>query len=44
MQKESPDKAPALAKKLKHSLGMFTTFADIPLAIEQAKKRGQEDF
>ena len=44
MHKKSPDNGPALAKKLKHSLGMFTTFADIPLAIEQAKKRGQEDF
>ncbi len=43
MQNKAPDKAPALAKKLKHSLSMFTTFADIPLAKEQALKRGQGD-
>jgi uncharacterized protein len=44
MQNKSPATAPDLAKNLKHSLGMFSTFADMPLAIEQAHKRGQEDF
>ncbi|GAC29926.1 UPF0149 family protein [Brumicola pallidula] len=44
MQDKNPKNAPVLAKKLKHSLGMFSTFADVELAIEQAKKRGQTDF
>jgi uncharacterized protein len=44
MQEKDPEQAPILAKKLKHSLGMFSTFADLALAIEQAKKRGQADF
>lgn len=44
MQDNNPEQAPVLAKKLKHSLGMFSTFADIALAMEQAKKRGQADF
>jgi uncharacterized protein len=44
MQDRNPDKAPILAKQLKHSLGMFSTFADIELAIEQANERGQSDF
>lgn len=44
MQDKNPEQAPVLAKKLKHSLGMFSTFADVPLAIEQASHRGQLDF
>jgi uncharacterized protein len=44
MQSKNPEKAPQLAKQLKHSLGMFSTFADINLAIAQANKRGQVDF
>jgi uncharacterized protein len=44
MHEKDPQYAPTLAKKLKHSLGMFSTFADVELAIEQAKKRGQIDF
>ncbi len=44
MQAKDPEQAPLLAKKLKHSLGMFSTFADLALAVEQAKKRGQTDF
>ena len=44
MQEKAPEQAPVLAKKLKHSLGMFSTFADNALAMEQAKKRGQADF
>lgn len=44
MQDKNPEQAPGLAKKLKHSLGMFSTFADIALAIEQAKQRGQANF
>lgn len=36
----SADKLPRMQKDLKYCLGMFTTFADIPLAIEQAKKKG----
>jgi uncharacterized protein len=44
MHNKNPQHAPVLAKKLKHSLGMFSTFADVELAVEQAKKRGQMDF
>ena len=44
MQDKNPKNAPVLAKKLKHSLGMFSTFADVEFAIEQAKMRGQMDF
>jgi uncharacterized protein len=44
MQAANPEQAPVLAKNLKHSLGMFSTFADLDLAIEQAGERGQEDF
>jgi uncharacterized protein len=44
MHDKNPQHAPVLAKKLKHSLGMFSTFADVELAIEQAKMRGQMDF
>jgi len=44
MHDKNPQHAPVLAKKLKHSLGMFSTFADVELAIDQAKKRGQMDF
>nr|WP_297350034.1 UPF0149 family protein [uncultured Glaciecola sp.] len=44
MHDKNPQHAPVLAKKLKHSLGMFSTFADVELAFEQAKKRGQMDF
>ena len=38
------EKAEDLAKKLKHSLSMFSTFADIELAKQQAISRGQQDF
>jgi uncharacterized protein len=31
-----------LQKDLSHCLYMFTTFADIPLAIEQAQSRGND--
>lgn len=44
MQERNPEQAPELAKQLKHSLGMFSTFADINLALEQASLRGQVDF
>ncbi|MFT5712153.1 MAG: hypothetical protein ACI9DQ_000556 [Glaciecola sp.] len=44
MHDKNPQHAPVLAKKLKHSLGMFSTFADVELAFKQAKKRGQMDF
>jgi uncharacterized protein len=44
MHDKNPQHAPVLAKKLKHSLGMFSTFADVELAFEQARKRGQMDF
>jgi uncharacterized protein len=34
----------SLQKDLAHCLHMFSTFADIPLAIEQAKTRGNANF
>ncbi|MGB3724569.1 MAG: UPF0149 family protein [Glaciecola sp.] len=36
MQKQDPDKAPQMAKDLKHCLMMFTTFADPSQAIREA--------
>lgn len=33
-----------LQKDLSHCLYMFTTFADIPLAVEQAKNRGNDQL
>lgn len=40
MLKKSPQTTPQASKTLTHCLAMFTTFADIPLAIEQSEKRG----
>ncbi|MBF7073809.1 UPF0149 family protein [Glaciecola sp. MH2013] len=42
--KTSNEKSVQLAKELKHCLSMFSTFADLPLAVEQAKARKQTDF
>lgn len=44
MQNQAPEKAPKLAKNLKHCLSVFSTFADVPLAIEQAKQRGDNQL
>lgn len=38
----SPEALPQMQKDLKFCLGMFTTFADIPLALEQAKVKGND--
>ena len=43
MQKKSPDAMQAAAKDLTHCLTMLSTFADLPLAYEQAKKRQNEE-
>lgn len=40
MTQKSPQATPVAVKTLTHCLAMFTTFADIPLAIEQGAKRG----
>ncbi len=44
MQKQVPEKAPELAKNLKHCLMMFTTFADPTKAIEQAAQKGDMEL
>lgn len=44
MQVGTPEKMLSLQKDFRHCLGMFSTFADIPLAIEQAKQRGNSNF
>jgi len=41
MATQAPKKAPKLAKKLKHCLSVFSTFADVELAIEQAQVRSE---
>jgi uncharacterized protein len=41
MQQRKPEEAPALAKDLKHCLLVFSTFANPPAAIAQAKERGE---
>ena len=40
MVDEHPEKMKAAQRNLKHCLMMFTTFADVPMAIEQAKHQG----
>ena len=39
---QDPAKLPQMQKDLKHCLGMFTTFANIPLALRQAEERGTD--
>lgn len=41
MQQTAPKQAPKLAKELKHCLLVFSTFADVPGALKQAKQRGE---
>jgi uncharacterized protein len=43
MQKKNPGGMQAEAKNLTHCLTMLSTFADLPLAYEQAKKRHNEE-
>lgn len=43
MQKKSPETMQAAAKDLSHCLTMLSTFADLPLAYEQAKQRQNEE-
>ncbi|MDF2178648.1 UPF0149 family protein [Aliiglaciecola sp. CAU 1673] len=44
MQQATPEEAPQTAKDLTHLLRLFSTFANIPLALEQARERGQSDL
>ncbi|MGS2719549.1 YecA/YgfB family protein [Paraglaciecola aestuariivivens] len=44
MQVTDKHKLTQLQKDLKHCLYMFTTFADIPLAVKQAEKRGNDQL
>jgi uncharacterized protein len=44
MQQQAPNKAPKLAKDLKHCLMMFTTFAEPQKAIQQAEQKGDAEF
>lgn len=39
---KAPDKLPKMQKDLKHCLLMFSTFANIKLALDQAQDRGNE--
>lgn len=44
MLQQNPNSAPQLKKELTHCLSMFSTFANVPLAIEQAKQQGNEQL
>ncbi|GAB3013031.1 UPF0149 family protein [Bowmanella dokdonensis] len=44
MQRQKPDRAPEAAKDLSHLLRLFSTFANIPLALEQAVERGNPEL
>lgn len=44
MRLSSAEQLITLQKDFRHCLGMFSTFADIPLAIEQAGQRGNDNF
>lgn len=44
MQQAAPHKAPQAAKDLAHLLRLFSTFANVPLALQQAHSRGQTDL
>jgi uncharacterized protein len=44
MQSTEPANMQKLHKDLRHCLYMFTTFADIPLAVKQAKERGSHQL
>jgi uncharacterized protein len=44
MKLDTPEQLSSLQKDFRHCLGMFSTFADIPLAIEQARQRGNDNF
>ena len=44
MKLDTPQQLTDLQKDFRHCLLMFSTFADIPLAIKQAKARGNENF
>ncbi|MBT1064326.1 UPF0149 family protein [Bowmanella sp. Y26] len=40
MQQQAPDDAPQAAKELSHLLRLFSTFANVPMALEQAAAGG----
>lgn len=40
VQRKQPEKLPKLQTDLKHCLMMFSTFANVPMALEQAKRIG----
>lgn len=44
MMTAQPEASEQFSKRLTRCLRMFTTFANIELAIQQAKERGSEDF
>ena len=44
MLAQKPEELVPLQKQLKHVLSMLSTFANIPLAIEQAEKKGNEQL
>ena len=44
MQSRAADKAPGLAKDLKHCLMMFTTFAEPERSIQRAQDKGDDKF
>lgn len=44
MMTAQPDDSEQFSKRLTRCLRMFTTFADIQLAVQQAQERGNEDF
>ncbi|GAA0858549.1 UPF0149 family protein [Aliiglaciecola litoralis] len=37
---KQPEKLPSLKRNLKHCLMMFSTFANVPMAVEQAQRAG----
>lgn len=42
--KQSPENLPLMQKNLRHCLSMFTTFADISLAVDQATHQGNSEL
>ncbi|MCC2617269.1 YecA family protein [Aestuariibacter halophilus] len=44
MQHKDPHKAPDAAKTLKHCLRLFSTFANVPLAVAQAREAGNQQL
>lgn len=44
VEKQAPEQLPSMQKNLRHCLSMFTTFADISLAIDQADQQGNKEL